>query len=105
MSRGRMSAGQRHRLPSYRRRAARAFLRKRDGEACWLCGERMLFQEDNLSGYIPAHDPRDATIDHVVERCNGGSNAYENLRLAHRECNNMRSNGHGCRPQIQEGAS
>ncbi len=56
-----------------RRRAILA----RDGDLCWICEE-------------PLGD--DMTIEHVVERAEGGRNALFNLRLTHSECNNRRSN-------------
>ena len=63
---------------------ARAFVRRRDGRLCHVCGKPVL---DGL----PAFDPQQATLDHVVEHAAGGSNDVGNLRLAHRVCNEQRS--------------
>ena len=63
-------------------------VRERDGDNCWICNEIV------LEGFQDGH-PRLATLDHVVEVCNGGSNHISNLRLAHRKCNNDRSNRKG----------
>lgn len=67
---------------------ARAFVRRRDGDLCHVCGMSVL---DGL----PAFDPQQATLDHVVEHAAGGSNDVANLRLAHRVCNERRSEGFG----------
>lgn len=45
------------------------------GTACYLCGR-------------PGAD----TVDHVVPRQHGGSNSLDNLRPAHRYCNQARGN-------------
>lgn len=62
-------------------------LYKRDGGICWICGGKC-----NLEDYIT----RDGTIicgdyypsvDHIVPVCEGGEDAWSNVRLAHRKCN------------------
>jgi 5-methylcytosine-specific restriction endonuclease McrA len=58
-------------------------LLKRDGHCCWLCGKRFLM------GAHPNH-PDAPSIDHVIEKRNGGWNSRDNLRLAHRRCNAAR---------------
>jgi len=50
----------------------------RDGGVCQLCG-----------GLVQGCD-RDAHIDHIVEKADGGSDALENLRLVHRSCHSRR---------------
>lgn len=50
----------------------RSALRERDGDDCWICGHEL-------------HD--DCTIEHKVALANGGTWAFANLALAHRECN------------------
>jgi len=55
---------------------------------CWLCGK-----------------PNAAEIDHVIPVSQGGSDAMENLRLAHKECNvarNQRSHKWHMAPKITE---
>lgn len=61
-------------------------LRERDGNCCGICRLQMLFNPESK------HDKLRATIDHILELCNGGTSARENLRLAHRHCNNGRAN-------------
>lgn len=58
-------------------------LLKRDGHYCWLCGKKFLL------GANPSH-PAAPSIDHVIEKRNGGWDALENLKLAHRSCNSAR---------------
>ena len=67
---------------------------RRDGNNCWLCGEPMLPISDECfrpGGSIPDRAP---TVDHVVERRNGGTSHLSNLRAAHRACNNERDSRH-----------
>lgn len=66
-----------------RRRRIRALLR-RDGPQCWICGGA--FVEE------PERGPYALSLDHLVSRQAGGSDALPNLRLAHRLCNDRRSN-------------
>ena len=62
-------------------------LYKKDAGICWICGGKC-----NLDDYIT----RDGTIicgdnypsiDHIVPVCEGGADAWNNVRLAHRGCN------------------
>jgi hypothetical protein len=53
----------------------------RDGWWCWLCGGAI--DRSAVGAWQP-------TIDHLVPRSRGGSTEPENLRLAHRRCNNRR---------------
>lgn len=62
------------------------YLRHRDGDNCWLCGTPMTFGAEQ-PGKLKAHN---VSLDHVVERRNGGRTVNQNLRLAHRGCNNNR---------------
>lgn len=57
---------------------------ERDGWTCWICGWA-------IDPEAPQNDAGQASLDHVVELARGGSNAVENLRLAHRYCNESRS--------------
>lgn len=64
----------------------KAFLRKRDGDNCSICGLVMRF--DGRTDKSPAR--LDASIDHVQPRSEGGSSLWSNLRLAHQQCNSSR---------------
>lgn len=57
---------------------------ERDGWVCWVCGWP-------IDPDAPPNDDGQASLDHVVELARGGSNSVENLRLAHRLCNEKRS--------------
>lgn len=50
----------------------RRLLRERDGDDCWVCGHEL---------------GEDCTIEHKRALANGGTWAFQNLALAHRECN------------------
>lgn len=58
----------------------------RDGDACSICGapmDRRLREPE---------DPLYITFDHILPRSAGGLDAFVNLRLAHRSCNEARGN-------------
>lgn len=52
---------------------------ERDGNLCWLCGK--IFE-----------NKMDITLDHIIPVSKNGSNAIENLKLAHDICNKTRGN-------------
>lgn len=66
------------------RRNKTAALIRRDGDECHWCG----------GAFVEASDghPLQRSLDHVVPRRLGGSNAISNLVLAHRDCNERRAN-------------
>lgn len=64
---------------SYRRRAIRDALLRRDGFACRLCGVSMVEEPNN--------DPRKMSFDHVVRIKDGGRWTLANMRLVCRLCN------------------
>lgn len=55
----------------------RLSLLKRDGNKCKICGFEL--------------SDTDISIDHIIAKCNGGSNRLENLQLVHRHCNSMKN--------------
>lgn len=59
-------------------------LAKRDGWVCHLCKEPI--------DRALKDGPRRATLDHLLPRSRGGTNAKGNLKLAHAECNETRGN-------------
>lgn len=59
----------------------------RDGGHCWICDEAINFG-------LPIDHDEAATLDHFVPRRFGGPNAWDNLRLAHRICNEARGRFH-----------
>jgi 5-methylcytosine-specific restriction endonuclease McrA len=68
------------------RDALRHDLYEEQGGLCWLCDRRMRL----MKGTRDAHPPDAATFDHVVTKADGGSDDRDNLRLAHKLCNNLR---------------
>jgi 5-methylcytosine-specific restriction endonuclease McrA len=58
-----------------------AFMRRRDGDGCHLCGLPIDF------GITDINDPMHCSRDHVVPRALGGDVTVANMRLAHRKCN------------------
>jgi 5-methylcytosine-specific restriction endonuclease McrA len=56
---------------------------QRDGPHCWLCGEPV----DQTKIGVGSYAKRKPSRDHFVPRAAGGSNAPENIRLAHQLCN------------------
>lgn len=55
---------------------------ERDGWRCGLCG-------DPVTAGLDYTDLWSATLDHIEPRSKGGSDAPENLQLAHRWCNSV----------------
>jgi 5-methylcytosine-specific restriction endonuclease McrA len=58
-------------------------LGERDGWRCHLCRRP-------VSSRLRSPHPRSATFDHLIPVSNAGTDAPENLRLAHRVCNTRR---------------
>ncbi len=61
-------------------------LMARDGSNCTICREPL--DRHIRDGRHPAY----ITFDHVTPRSDGGNDAWTNLRLAHRRCNEKRGN-------------
>lgn len=55
-------------------------LRARDGDNCWLCGERIDFNA------IP-NSSRACSLEHLIALSRGGTGSIENLVLCHPTCN------------------
>lgn len=58
----------------------------RDGDLCWICGLKL--DRRNRNEFSPGY----ITFDHVIPRALGGIDSIENIRLAHKKCNNERGN-------------
>lgn len=54
-------------------------LRERDGDGCFFCGNTIQFHRSHNYKWGP-------TIHHVIPKRDGGSNALDNLKLAHCRC-------------------
>jgi hypothetical protein len=71
-------------------------LRERDGDDCWICGGGIDFTLPRTQK--STEHPFSATVDHVVQRSEGGPNTPDNLRLAHKTCNHWMLLRDFCRP-------
>lgn len=60
-------------------------LTKRDGKTCYLCKESMEYQTHYNDDNYPS-------IEHVKPISKGGTHTWDNVKLAHRKCNAMKSN-------------
>lgn len=47
----------------------------------------------HIDAWLPPDDDWASTIDHIIPKSLGGTNAFTNLRAAHRKCNAERGNG------------
>ena len=56
---------------------------KRDNGICWLCGEMCDIDAD-------PNDNRYPSVDHVIPIARGGLDEWNNVRLAHRQCNSVK---------------
>ncbi|WP_253213721.1 HNH endonuclease [Tetragenococcus halophilus] len=57
---------------------------ERDGERCYLCGDKVLF-------YYHYNDPKYPTIEHVTPIAKGGTHSWDNVKVACRECNTRKA--------------
>ena len=63
---------------------------KRDKGVCWICGGKCdLNDYTTRNGVFIAGDWY-PSVDHVKPICEGGADAWENVKLAHRICNSRR---------------
>ncbi|HEX9817090.1 MAG TPA: HNH endonuclease [Candidatus Thermoplasmatota archaeon] len=68
---------------AWRRRKIQKEIGDRDAWQCKLCGQPV----DPL---LPFDDPMRPSLDHIVPKSLGGTNARHNLRLTHHVCNHLR---------------
>jgi 5-methylcytosine-specific restriction endonuclease McrA len=67
---------------------------KRYGALCHIClANGVTDQRAMIDVDLLWPDPRCFTRDHVLPRARGGRDDLENLRPAHRECNQLRGDG------------
>lgn len=66
-----------------RRRNRAARIAERDGWVCWICGY-------GIDRWRVNPDRRSLTLDHVLPLRFGGGDGDDNLRAAHKWCNNTR---------------
>lgn len=69
----------------------------RQGRKCWLCGARVLPDDREPGrGSQPRQGAAYPVVDYVVLPENGGSHAWDNVRLAHVAC----QRGRRLRPEV-----
>lgn len=62
----------------------------RDNGVCWICGEKCNDEDFSIVNGTIVCGNTYPSIDHVVPICDGGRDAWDNVRLAHRWCNSAR---------------
>lgn len=67
---------------------SRSYIYKRDNWTCHLCGIKV-----DRHQQVP--QPLAPTLDHIVPLARGGSHTYDNLAVAHFQCNSTKSDGGG----------
>jgi len=64
---------------------------KRDAGVCHICGGQCDTEDYTRRGKIFIAGDRYPSIDHVVPLAKGGSHSWDNVKLAHRRCNTLKS--------------
>lgn len=68
-------------------------LYKRDAGICYICGKPCSFDDYVVKDGVTVCGDWYPSIDHVVPLSKGGKHSWENVRLAHRRCNYIKSDG------------
>lgn len=66
---------------------------KRDGDNCYLCGEKVDIGDYYIRGdniFIAGN--KYPSVDHLIPISKGGTHTWDNVKLAHRDCNSSKSN-------------
>lgn len=71
---------------------------KRDKGICYLCGEPCDWNDYEEKDGIIVYGNKYPSRDHVIPKSKGGRNTWENIRLAHRICNSLKSDS----PSVQK---
>lgn len=64
---------------------------KRDAGVCYLCGGRCNTEDYVMRGEAFIAGDWYPSIDHVVPLAKGGEHSWDNVKLAHRRCNSLKS--------------
>lgn len=73
-------------------------LYKRDGGICYLCGKPCRLDDYITTDQAVVCGDWYPSIDHVVPLAKGGEHSWENVRLAHRKCNSLKSDRYSPMP-------
>lgn len=66
-------------------------LYKRDNGICYICNKKCNYEDYTYRGNTFIAGNYYPSIDHVIPLCKGGTDEWDNLRLAHRICNSYKS--------------
>lgn len=66
-------------------------LMKRDGKRCYLCGVKVDIKDISVIDNNMIHGDMYPSIDHVIPLAKEGTHTWDNVRLAHRLCNSIKS--------------
>lgn len=66
-------------------------LAERDNDVCWLCGNKVDWNDICYTDTGVIVGPMYPSIDHVLALSNGGKHSWDNVRLAHCKCNTIKS--------------
>ena len=66
-------------------------LMKRDGKRCYLCGGKVDIKDISVIDNNMIHGDMYPSIDHVIPLSKEGTHTWDNVRLAHRLCNSIKS--------------
>ncbi len=64
---------------------------KRDAGICYLCGGRCNPEDYTMRGEVFIAGDWYPSIDHVIPLAKGGKHSWDNVKLAHRRCNSIKS--------------
>lgn len=65
-------------------------LYRKDNGICWICGGKCNLNDyKEVNGTIICGEDY-PSVDHVVPVCEGGTDSWDNVKLAHRHCNTLR---------------
>ena len=67
-------------------------LYNRDGGICALCGGRCDFNDFVFSGDTFIAGNKYPSIDHIIPLSKNGGHTWDNVQLAHKQCNSIKSN-------------
>lgn len=65
---------------------------ERDHGICYLCGDACDWNDYEVKDGVIVYGNNYPSRDHVVPRSKGGTNTWNNIRLAHRHCNSAKQN-------------